>query len=134
MKTLAIFVFTLVSTSLFAANDYTLYQAPTLSRTSIAFAYAGDIWTVPREGGVATRLTTDVGVERDPHFSPDGSLIAFTGEYDGNTDVYVIPAEGGIPKRLTYHPGSDEAVGWTSEGKKVLFRSSRASVRSYNQL
>ena len=134
MKKLAILAATLLATSLFAAADYTLYQSPTLSRTQIAFAYAGDIWTVSRDGGVATRLTTDVGVERDPHFSPDGSLIAFTGEYDGNTDVYVIPSAGGIPKRLTYHPGSDEAVGWTNDGRKVLFRSLRASVRLYDQL
>ena len=126
---LALFVATLA-----AAAGHTLYQAPTLSRTRIAFAYAGDIWTVSRDGGVAERLTTYAGVESDPHFSPDGSKVAFTGEYDGNTDVYVISAEGGVPQRLTFHPGADQAVGWTSDGKKVLFRSSRQSVRGYGQL
>ncbi len=87
-----------------------------------------------REGGTANRLTTDVGVERNPVFSPDGSLVAFTGEYDGNTDVFVIPAEGRQPQRLTFHPGDDEVVAWTHDGKRVLFRTSRASARAYDQL
>ncbi len=133
MKTFA-FVFALLVATSAAAAGHTLYQAPTLSRTRIAFAYAGDLWTVSRDGGVAERLTTYAGVESDPHFSPDGSKVAFTGEYDGNTDVYVISADGGIPQRLTFHPGADQAVGWTSDGKKVLFRSSRQSVRGYGQL
>jgi tricorn protease len=90
------------------------------------FSYAGDLWSVPREGGEAKRLTAGPGVETDPVFSPDGSLIAFTGEYDGNVDVFVMPASGGVPRRLTYHPGQDAAVGWTPDGKRVLFVSSRA--------
>ena len=82
-----------------------------------------------RSGGDARRLTSDVGIEIDPMFSPDGSMIAFTGEYDGNEDVYVIPAAGGIPKRLTSHPGPDQVVGWTRDGKRVLFRSARQLFR-----
>jgi tricorn protease len=112
----------------------TLYQSPTLSRTHVGFAYAGDLWTVPRTGGVATRLTTHVGIERNPHFSPDGSLLAFTGEYDGNVDVFVVAASGGIPRRLTFHPGADKAMGWTPDGKSVLFRSGRRASRNYEQL
>ena len=104
-----------------------LLQEPTLSKTQVAFAYAGDLWIVGREGGDANRLTTGTGVETDPIFSPDGGMIAFTGEYDGNMDVYTVPATGGIPKRLTYHPGNDQAVGWTPDGKQVLFRSGRNS-------
>ena len=104
-----------------------LMQKPTLSRTQIAFSYAGDLWIVAREGGDARRLTTGAGVETDPVFSPDGSTIAFTGEYDGNVDVYVVPASGGIPRRLTYHPGPDTALGWTPDGKQVLFSSTRNS-------
>jgi tricorn protease len=133
MKKLAVVFVLFVAASAMAAG-HTLYQNPTLSRTRIAFAYAGDIWTVARDGGVAERLTTYAGVESDPRFSPDGSRVAFTGEYDGNTDVFVIAADGGEPKRLTFHPGADQVVGWTSDGKRVLFRSSRQSARGYGQL
>jgi len=83
---------------------------------------AGDLWIVPREGGDAKRLTTGIGEETDPHFSPDGTMIAFTGAYDGNTDVFVVPAGGGIPTRLTYHPGEDRAVGWTNDGRQVVVK------------
>src|SRR5207248_2986614 len=85
-----------------------LLQAPSLSARQIVFAFAGDLWIVGRDGGDATRLTAGAGVETDPHFSPDGTQVAFTGQYDGNTDVYVVPAAGGVPKRLTYHPGADD--------------------------
>lgn len=117
-----------------AAAAPTLYQQPTLSRTTIVFAYAGDLWSVPREGGAAARLTSHVGVESRPAFSPDGQLVAFTGEYDGNVDVFVVPAAGGVPRRLTFHPGIDEVVGWTRDGAKVLFRSARASMAPYSRL
>src|SRR5215470_9725483 len=93
----------LFSSSAFADTGL-LLRKPALSRTQIVFSYAGDLWSVPREGGEAKRLTTAPGIETDPVFSPDGSLIAFAGEYDGNIDVFVIPAAGGVPKRLTYHP------------------------------
>ncbi len=111
-----------------------LLQHPTLSRASIAFDYAGEIWTVPRTGGRAERLVTGEGQLWHPIFSPDGSRIAFTGRYDGNTDVYVVPSEGGEPKRLTFHPGADEAVGWTPDGRSILFRSPRAVPRDLDQL
>jgi len=112
----------------------TLFQKPALSRTQVVFVYAGDLWIVDRAGGDARRLTTDVGTETDPYFSPDGSMIAFTGQYDGNTDVFVVPATGGVPKRLTYHPGADVVVGWTPDGKQVLFRSSRNSYSRFLRL
>ena len=98
-----------------------LLRFPTISKTQIVFTYAGDLWIVGRDGGDARRLTTGTGVETYPSFSPDGTMIAFTGEYDGNPDVYVIPATGGVPKRLTYHPGTDSVVGWTPDGKRILF-------------
>ena len=104
-----------------------LASDPSLSRTHIAFAYAGDLWVVSREGGQASRLTAGVGTESDPLFSPDGTTIAFTGEYDGNVDVYSVSAAGGVPKRLTYHPGADRAAAWTPDGKRVLFASQRGS-------
>ncbi|MEW6126284.1 MAG: PDZ domain-containing protein [Acidobacteriota bacterium] len=104
-----------------------LFRQPTLSKTHIVFVFAGDLWIVGREGGEASRLTTGVGVESSPLFSPDGSMVAFTGEYDGNIDVYVVPTTGGVPRRLTYHPGNDGVVGWTPDGKNVLFVSGRTS-------
>jgi len=104
-----------------------LANNPTLSRTHIAFVYAGDLWAVPRTGGDAVRLTTGVGMETRPLFSPDGTTIAFSAEYDGNLDVYTVPATGGVPRRLTYHPGPDIVTGWTPTGAQVLFSSSRLS-------
>ncbi|HEU0177775.1 MAG TPA: PDZ domain-containing protein [Blastocatellia bacterium] len=125
--TIVICLFLLATARLAFAQEATLFQKPTVNRTHIVFAYAGDLWSVPREGGDAVRLTNGVGEETDPHFSPDGAMIAFTGAYDGNIDVYVVPASGGAPKRLTYHPGPDYAVGWTNDGKQVLFSSLRES-------
>ena len=111
-----------------------IFQRPALSRDLIAFGYAGDLWTVPRAGGRATRLTSGVGIESAPVFSPDGKTIAFTGDYDGNTDVFTVPVTGGVPFRVTYHPAADFAVGWTPDSKDILFRSTRESVSRYTQL
>ena len=121
----------------FAAGEpetHLLVQNPTLSRTHIVFAYAGELWSVPREGGDARRLTTGAGVEDNPVFSPDGSLIAFRGNYDGNTDVFVMPATGGVPKRLTWHPAEDFVLGWTPDGKRILFNSSRTAYAAFAEL
>src|SRR5262245_44412299 len=104
-----------------------LLRNPTVSATQIAFAYANNIWIVERSGGVARRLTSFQGLTSNPHFSPDGKWIAFSGEYAGNNDVYVVPSEGGEPKRLTWHPGADLVQGWAPDGKAVMFSSSRAS-------
>ncbi|HMC30882.1 MAG TPA: PDZ domain-containing protein [Candidatus Angelobacter sp.] len=109
-------------------------QKPTLSKTHIAFSYAGDLWLAPREGGEARLLTSGPGTKSDPVFSPDGTMIAFTGDYDGNVDVYVMPSGGGIPRRLTHHPAIDEVVGWMPDSKSVLFRSARNSYSRFNRL
>ena len=82
----------------------------------IVFTAEDDLWSCDRQGADLRRLTSFEGSEYFPHFSPDGTLIAFTGEYDGNRDVYVIPAAGGEPRRLTWHPASDEVVGWIPDG------------------
>jgi len=111
-----------------------LFQHPTLSRTHIAFAYGGEIWTVPREGGEARRLVRGLGRCSGPIYSPDGSSIAFTGVFDNNADVYVVPAAGGEPQRLTHHPGPDVPIGWTPDGKQVVFRSLQATPRDLEQL
>lgn len=108
-----------------AVEETRLLRRPTVSQTEIAFAYAGDLWIVGREGGRARRLTATLDVETDPRFSPDGSLIAFTATVKGNTDVYVISSNGGAPRRLTYHPGLDMVRGWTRDGQRVIFGSSR---------
>ncbi len=111
------------------SNPPLLLRFPTVSKTQIVFNFAGDLWIVNRDGGDARRLTSDVGDERNPAFSPDGSMVAFTGEYDGNRDVYVIPVSGGEPRRLTFHPGDDYVAGWTPDGKNVLFASWGNSFR-----
>ena len=104
-----------------------LLRSPAISATQIAFAYANNIWVVERGGGTARRLTSFQGTTINPHFSPDGKTIAFTGDYAGNTDVYTVPAEGGEPKRLTWHSGGDTVQGWTPDGKSIVFASSRAT-------
>ncbi|HKO35369.1 MAG TPA: PDZ domain-containing protein [Pyrinomonadaceae bacterium] len=125
-KLILIFALILSTTSfVFAQAPALLMRTPTLNKTHIVFSYAGDLWSVGRDGGEANRLTTGVGREFSPLFSPDGQWIAFTGEYDGNVDIYVMPAAGGVPRRLTYHPGGDQLAGWTPDGKSVLFVSGR---------
>lgn len=119
-----------------AAQDTRMLRHPTVSRDLVAFAYAGDLWSVGRNGGVARRLTATPGVETEPNFSPDGSRIAFTATHAGNTDVYVMPAAGGAPERLTYHPDGDHVRGWTPDGSAVVFGSARTSAphQSYFKL
>ncbi|NER13053.1 protease [Leptobacterium flavescens] len=109
-----------------AAQGTQLLRQPTLSSDHIVFVYANDLWKVSRNGGNAIRLTSNEGLESSPHFSSDGKWIAFSAQYDGNTDVYIIPSEGGSPKRLTWHPGGDIVQGWTPQGD-IMFRSGRKS-------
>src|SRR5262245_9852311 len=90
-----------------AQIDARLLRYPAVSKSQIAFVYAGDIWLVNRDGGSAFRLTSSPGEESFPRFSPDGTKVAYSASYDGNVDVYVIPSSGGEPVRLTYHPMAD---------------------------
>ena len=112
---------------LFAQIDARMLQFPDVSKTHITFTYGGDIWIVPKSGGTAHKLTTAPGQELLARFSPDGSMIAFSGNYNGNVDVYVMPSLGGVPKRLTYHGMDDRMVTWHPDGKSVLFASTRES-------
>ncbi len=105
-----------------------LLRTPTVSAKQIAFAYANNIWIVDRAGGSAKRLTSFQGQTGNPHLSPDGQWVAFSGEFAGNTDVYLVPANGGEPKRLTWHPASDTVQGWTPDGKRIIFASPRATA------
>ena len=118
------------------AQGTRLLRHPAISHDLIAFEYGGDLWTVSRSGGSARRLTATPEMETDPHFSPDGSLIAFTREAGGNSDVYLVPAAGGAPRRLTWHPSEDRVRGWTPDGKRVVFASVRTAVpqQSFYQL
>ena len=117
-----------------AQIDARMLRQPAVSATQIAFVYAGDIWLVPKTGGTATRLSSPPGEESFPRFSPDGTKLAYSGNYDGTTDVFVVPVTGGTPTRLTYHPMADRVIGWHPDGKRVLFASSRESGRQrYNQ-
>lgn len=111
-----------------------LMRFPDIHEDTVVFVYGEDIWSVPTSGGVATRLTIHDGEERFPKISPDGKTIAFTGEYDGNTDVYVMNFLGGDIKRVTFHPGNDEVVGWHPVTNKILFRSTRRSFQRFDRL
>jgi tricorn protease len=115
--------------------DAGLFRYPDVSQQHIVFTYANDVWIVPKAGGAATRLSSPAGVETFPKFSPDGSAIAFSGNYDGNTDVYTMPINGGVPFRLTHHGMPDRVVDWQPDGKRVLFASGRESEKErFNQL
>ena len=117
-----------------AQIDAGLFRYPDVSKTQIVFTYANDIWIIPKEGGTAEKLSSPPGVESFPKFSPDGKTIAFSGNYDGNTDVYTIGANGGVPMRLTEHGFPDRVVDWTPSGNRVLFASGRESGRNrFNQ-
>lgn len=104
-----------------------LLRNPSVSAQHLAFVYGGDIWIAGRDGSNPRRMTVNPAVEQNPIFSPDGTQIAFTGNYDGNTDVYVMPITGGAPKRITYHPSGDMLRGWIGNDQ-VYF----TSVRDYN--
>ena len=119
----------------FAAEDARLLRFPAIHGGTIVFSQAGDLYAVPSAGGTARRLTSHTGYECFPRFSPDGKWLAFTGQYDGNTEVYLIPSWGGDPRRLTVTAtlGRDDVsdrmgpntivMGWTPDGKRIVFRS-----------
>ena len=112
-----------------------LLRFPDIHGDKVVFTYAGDLWTAPSSGGAATRLTAHPGLEQFAKFSPDGKWIAFMGQYDGDEQVYVVPSGGGVPKQLTWYPArgpltprwgfDNQVLGWTRDGKAVLFRSMR---------
>jgi tricorn protease len=106
-------------------NDTRLLAQPAISAKNIAFLYAGDLWIADLDGKNVRRLTTDIGLEFSPAFSPDGKTLAFSAQYDGNIDVYTIPVTGGAPTRLTWHPSPDIVLGFSPDGKEVLFSSPR---------
>lgn len=110
--------------------DTRLLRQPAISKDHLAFVYGGDIWISDRDGGLPVRLTAHPASEFAPHFSPDGNWIAFSANYDNNTDVYVVSAAGGQPRRLTWHPAPDIVTGWSADGRHVLFASNREVANS----
>lgn len=142
-------LFTLISLGIlfvfmgYSQDEARLLRFPTIHGNQIVFSYGGDLYSVDSNGGMARKLTTHNGYEMFPRFSPDGKHIAFTGQYDGNTEVFIIPSEGGVPKRLTYTAtlGRDDigdrmgpnnlVIGWTPDGKDIIFRSRKQSFNSF---
>jgi tricorn protease len=100
-----------------------MMRYPDVSEEHIVFVYANDLWIVDREGGTAMPLASPAGSERFPRFSPDGKSIAFSGNYEGDTDIYVVPTAGGVAERWTYHPANETVCDWTPDGKSVLYSS-----------
>ena len=125
-------VLSLFASGVVFAGDAGYLRYPDVHGESVAFVAEGDLWIGSTGGGTARRLTTHVGSEAFPRFSPNGSQIAFTGQYDGNADVFVISAGGGEPRRLTWHPSGDNVLGWSPDGRDILFVS-RARARARQQ-
>jgi tricorn protease len=120
---------TVAASVVHAQVDARLMQTPDVSGTQIVFGYGGDLWVVAKEGGTATRLSSPAGQEVFPRFSPDGSRIAYSANYDGNSDIYVIPTTGGMPVRVTNHGMPDRVLDWYPDGSRILFSSMMNSGR-----
>lgn len=130
----SVFFCLLITPSLLAAESRPLLRFPDLHEDTVVFVYGEDLWRASIDGGIAQRLTIHDGQERFPKFSPDGQLIAFTGEYDGNTDVYVMGPHGERITRVTFHPGVDTVVGWHPRTGNILFRSARRAYSRFERL
>jgi tricorn protease len=129
-----IFIMTTTAVSANADGKRYIMRFPDVHKDTVVFVYGEDIWKAPINGGNAVKLTVNDGQERFPKFSPDGSMIAFTGDYDGNSDVYVMNPEGGNITRVTYHPAIDNVVGWHPVKNKIIFSSSRESFSYFKRL
>lgn len=114
-------------------EDTRLLTHPALSAEHVAFVYADDLWVADRDGSNVRRLTSHESRVWEPRFSPDGETLAFTAEYDGNTDVYTVPVRGGVPRRLTFHPGRDLVQDFTPDGSAILFASGRSVFTNRHQ-
>ncbi|MBL9121683.1 MAG: PD40 domain-containing protein [Phycisphaerae bacterium] len=103
-----------------AASNGSLFRYPDISRDSVVFVYANDLWIAPKQGGMARPLASPPGGESMPRFSADGSSVAFIGNYGGGRDLYVIGSEGGVPSRVTHHPGAEVLNDWTADGRLIF--------------
>ncbi|MCG6963232.1 MAG: PDZ domain-containing protein [Acidobacteria bacterium] len=128
-------LFLLTSIGAMAQINARMLRYPDVSATEIAFVYAGDVWLVPKQGGTAHRLSTPKGEEMFPRFSPDGTALAYSADYDGNLDIYVVPSSGGVPLRVTHNPARDRMVDWYPDGSSILYATPMASGRTrFDQL
>ncbi|UCH83462.1 MAG: PD40 domain-containing protein [Candidatus Latescibacterota bacterium] len=122
LSVLAIAVVAMAATGVAAIEPHAgMLRYPDVSETHIAFLYANDLWLVPKDGGVATPLASPPGAEAYPRFSPDGKLIAFMGNYDGDLDLYTVPVEGGTPFRVSHHPANEVITDWTPDGRLMFW-------------
>jgi tricorn protease len=143
LRSLFSLILLLSALSIIAQSEARLLRFPTVSKEAIVFSYAGDLYSVARSGGTARKITSDVGNEVFARFSPDGTTLAFTGQYDGNTEVYKMPAEGGVPVRLTYSAtlGRDDlsdrmgpnniVMAWKNDNSGVVYRSRKTSFNDF---
>jgi tricorn protease len=127
---LSVFVFALITLSAFAEEPIVMgrYPAPSPDGKTLAFSYAGDLWTVPIDGGWATRITVHEAYDKFPVWSPDGREIAFSSNRNGNDDVFVMNARGGQPTQLTYFSNTDNIYDWWPDGRGIIFASWRNFV------
>lgn len=134
----ALLTFLVAGAATVAAGDVTphagMLRWPDVSATQIVFAYANDLWVVPKAGGVALPLASPPGLESLPKFSPDGKTVAFIGDYDGNRDIYTMPVGGGVPFRVTYHPAGEATADWTPDGKILFLSNGMAGLQRQSQL
>jgi tricorn protease len=111
-----------------------MIRFPAIHGNTIVFTYAGDLWSWDRRGGPARRLTTHPGQEVRPRISPDGTMVAFTGQYDGNNEAYVMPIEGGEPRRLTFTVETDNVIGWAPNGMIMVASSAQSFTNRQQRL
>src|SRR5690606_25436868 len=143
MRTIVSLIIMLSGVTAAAQQEARLLRFPTIHNDQVVFTYAGDLYTVSADGGTARRLTSHPGHEMFARFSHDGKHIAFTGQYDGNTEVFVIPSTGGVPKRITFTPtltrddvadrmGPNNIVmGWTPDDQHVIYRGRGSSFNAF---
>jgi len=111
-----------------------MLRFPDVSSDSIVFLYANDLWTVSRQGGIATPLAAPDGIESFPKFSKDGKTIAFVGNYDGNSNIYTIPSKGGIATQVTTHPAFERLCDWTDSNQLLYASNAQSSINRTQQL
>ncbi|MBB4079256.1 tricorn protease [Lewinella aquimaris] len=128
LRSRLIFLLLLCCSFALATQGTRLLRQPDINGERITFTYGADVWTAGRDGGNVRRITSTPAVESNPHFSPDGRWLAFTSSRNAGDNVFVVPVEGGIPTQLTWHPSDARVRGWTTDGQRILFASTRETA------